>query len=526
MTDTLLTDRPDVDPILAAVLTAETGRRNVDALAARILLDHEQRTDAGADTVSRPTSRTPRARWRRAIRACALAIVLALGAVLVGVHENDGAPGGQRTASPGIAVADARETALAALKKLPSMRDYDVTATLRSTAVRAPHQVYERVERTVRVDGDIESSYRVQNGFNDDATWSALRTRVVDGTTYTESRTRRFKQPWMVGVRDVVTPDRAGDAEFRALMYNAPSDFRSLVEELQSERMVDVRRAGDDGGLTLELRREAHQLAPAPGAPLGGPNAAPDPLSMFAMEIAFTQPHATIDVRIDLADDGTLQSLRTSGEMTTLLSDGTPGGTGRIPVMEDRAWRVVSAKGRRLAAPDPEDVMVVGDEVQTRRGATGPLGPLGSLDSLTRRELEEAAFRAAHTSPPRGPRHARAARPHHRSAAALQALRQRHLAVRNARRLAAAYFPIDRERMSKDTACSPYWPSSGRSMTRSHAGDVEQVGWRCRLRQHAGWISLSPGETTVSIGVGGGRYPTAWIGGFDPSSFADVTDSE
>lgn len=423
------------------------------------------------------------ARW---VRVSVIAAILAAVALFTGVTLRDGT---HRSVRPnaGITVAAAREIAVNALEQLDALEDYDYSTSTRTTELAGRRRVSSYTQRIVIIGNDYIRTRSQRNDFAGIAK-NDPEVRLVHGQIYQASASPRLKQPWLISANGIPGSSYGP----RSDPFSHPPDFAQLVTQLERERLASARRTRS-GRIVVELERPARDLAPVGGAAVRSV----DPIATFAMSVAWQHPKDVITVRIDISPDGQLRRIRAGVESEAVVGD-NHGGL-HVVARTEQEWRLRPVAGRTIDAPNPKQVVVVGDVIQTRRGATGLLGPHGTLDTFTDAELAHLRSRVRRAPrrlmyPPLNPGGPmRKVNPdwERRMEAGIKRFRRQSASLD---RIMRTYRPVDRSRLATDPACIPYWPATGRRMDlevgRSHP---ERAGWTCTF-SGVGSFSITPGR--------------------------------
>lgn len=446
------------------------------------------------------TTRARRPRRARAILVAAVAGLAALAGVMFSGLET-----GESVSRLGISTAEARDIAFGALEELAELRRYESEYVITAREVGGDRRAEESVIHVVKVDDDYRFDSTWASDFLDrDA--NGLSALFVDGLHMEEAASSRYPQRWMLEA----TPAGAGSARrVPSPEVLAPPDFSQLVAQLERERLVAARRTGE-GTVVVELRIDASKLVPVGGAS----RRPPDPIASFAQTITMAsnlgRREAPIELTITVHQDGT-RRIDVTGEIAKTYANGA-GGTPQLMSTLTARWTWREDSSLEVAAPPPEDVLVVGRIPAARAGDTGPDGAHGTLADFTRPELQALGRRLAG----------------HRQRTVLAGVRRERAASRRkdpriwtaveqfyeARRaeIDRDWLPIDRVAMSRSDRCQPFWPDSLRAMDPDVAlSDPASAGWRCELRNGHGSISVLPGDERIDARAEVGSGVTHWV---------------
>jgi hypothetical protein len=441
-------------------------------------------------------------RRRRPVLRVALVAAVALTAVLTGVLTTGDTNGGRHRAV-GISTAEAREQAISALRGVARLKEYTSTSSWTATEVNGKHRVSGGGYTYTRVGGAVEFRRWSQADFARLGRREGMLHREIGTYRYEEVGDNAFlDKPWAVDAR---TGWHVHGGSYNSMfMPTPPPNFGLIISQLERERLIDGRRESD-GTTIVTISRPARELAPVTGTTSGN-----DPIAMFAMGFASGRdaPKETVvDVRITIERDGSLRGIRMAATGDSTHPDGKGGTTARSRIAMELSWR---PRTKRIVAPDPHDVIVVGNLAQARRGATGAWGPQGTLDTMSfarLRELQAAARRAD-----------LAARKPRRPARSYPGFFARRRAeMRAFKATVSAMVPFDRQSYVDDPDCEPLWPDTGRSMDRERAAsDPDRAGWKCDLGPEVGVVVIMPSPKGItewrppsggSTGFGGNGYP-------------------
>jgi hypothetical protein len=420
-------------------------------------------------------------RTRHAVRV-AIVATFTLIAVLSGVQVLTRTHGSSRPTVTGISQADAREAATQALIRVATLTNFDSTSSWLTMETAAPHRTDGRRSHVIAIDGERSTSTATRNDFVGRPWISGLETRIVDHMTF-HRRAATSGPSWILDAHSIGAPYRrefTGDPNSMR-----PPNFTQLVNQLTREDLIDARRTSH-GTIVIEIARPARELAPLDGTATG----ISDPIATFALGMSSYPTPPTVHVRITIGSSGALQALRVWADVTTTFADGSGRGI-QLParVSQELTWRDVT--DRKVAAPDPLDVLVVGNYELARHGLKGAAGVQGTMDTFSFAQLKgiQRTSIAAGQRLPSRPR-PKVTESHDYTAYFARNARL----VKRAKALVDAYKPFNRAKLALDPNCSPFWPASGRAMPRSQATDPERVGWLCELRGGIGSFSLKPGE--------------------------------
>ncbi len=446
----------------------------------------------------RVVRRSPRRRRLQLGIAAAVAVAIVLtGAITLRPNEQ-----GSARLARGISQAEARELAATALTDIAKLDEWTTTSRWTTTEAGGTKRS-ETSYRVTRTDTGRSLQMTTRNDFLDQPERKSVETRVVDGRTYRETRSTFFGTRWLLQVRDLPRlGGTSGSGSGFAFDSFTPPDFSQFVEQLEREGLIGARRESD-GTVVIQIDRTAKELAPVDGASIisdgrfGGLGL--DPISSFAMGIAFRQPDRPVRVELRIDADGALSRIR----MTTTNVESHVGNRADQEMVAtdletELSWR---RPDHDVVAPDPTDVTVVGDALRARRGATGTFGVHGTLDTFTPEELESLRVQAVREQARL--QRTKIARQPARHYPKLFARKKAEM--RERRRAIHAFAPFDRAELARNEACTPYWPDTGRAMDRDEAErDPSAAGWKCMLPGKLCGFSIAPGSDSPSPFQGGG----------------------
>lgn len=423
-----------------------------------------------------------RTRIRMAVVGAIAAAAILTGVQLVG-SAHRGAP-----AIRGITAAEAKQMAVTALRRVGTLTDYRMIETWSATEVGGEHRVVSRRTDATVIDGNRSSSNNNRNDFVDQDVDGA-EFRTVAGRTYVESATPVVKQRWMLAL--------GGGGGSIGGYSTQPPETAGIIAQLQREGLVSARRTVD-GSVVVEVRRPASELADVDGMDTG-PG---DPITGFATSIARSgYPRTIVTARLAMSVNGDMRDIRVSAMYPGRLPDGHGGAKVMAEFVNE--WKLRPATGA-VKAPDPRDVMVVGDILQTRHGVTGLAGPQSTLDSYTPATL--LALKAkmqANAREMSGYYMRRTTRPPRHYSKLMRFISQR----RRLLRAELATMQRDPAALAANDRCRPYWPTSGRAMDSGRAkANPAAAGWRCHLTTVDAYVSTEPkssGWLWEFIGGGG-----------------------
>jgi hypothetical protein len=457
----------------------------------------------------RTTSPARSGRSRLPLVAVAATICVAL--VLAGVSVQDRAGTDHAVGVGGISAAEAREIAFDALTSLDELgRSYRASETWTSVEIGGAKR-RESTTRALRREGD---DFRYENRW--DTTYfdraGAGRTQTVlcvASRCYSNAvPTDAHPQHWSLDIRSLPARItgwvRSGDPVWD------PPDFRQLVGQLEREHLASGERT-PDGTVRVVIDAPARSLAPVGGA--RNMSMASDPVTAAAQGVLLWSPPGDDEPRLELTitvePDGT-RRIESTFLMRTTHPDGR-GGAGPLDseVTKTSTWTPISRPS--LQAPEPGDVLVIGDATLYRRTKDATFGIRGTLD-----EFDEAAIAALRrevaAARPRWRRGTIASTSHARSYAKLWAANARRTRAIRAE-IDRSWLPIERGRLSMSDRCTPFWPQSEREMDREAARRAPaRAGWRCELRAGDATITLLPGADAYDVvdttsGASFWRYP-------------------
>jgi hypothetical protein len=312
-----------------------------------------------------------------------------------------------------------------------------------------------------------------------------------------ESKTPHVRQPWMVGLVD-------GGGSIGGYS-SPPPNTAGIIAQLKREGLITARRESS-GTVVIEVRRTAGELADVDGMSFSvGPGGmGGDPITGLATQVTRGggDESTPITARLTIARDGSLRNIRVSARTKQTLPDGHGGAT----VLADTVmeWKL-SPPTTTVQAPDPHDVMVVGDVLQTRRGATGFVGPQRTLDTYSQADLRalkramgahSEEFTAFYRNRPASPK---------RDYSKLMRMVTHNRNLLKSELAGMARTPAE---LARNERCQPYWPASGRAMDADTArAQPASAGWRCHLTSVDAYVSTEPKVTGWAwefVGPGGG----------------------